>query len=343
MNKITILTDYKGRFGSKHFDKPYRSGFDLNLLKNLFELNGIDVEYIPFCTELPKLNKTNPLLYTSSEDDGYYYKSYIEDVIYGLESAGYNIIPSYKYLRANNNKVCMEILRNTQSLNRFRNIKSYTFGTIEEFINSDIKHSLNYPIVIKKAEGASGSGVYKADSEGELLTIIKKISRTKNQKYELHDYIRKIIHKGYVKDSLYRKKYILQEFIPDLKNDWKVYIFGRKYYVFFRPVFKHRGFRASGGGYDNYFFGLKAQIPEGLLDFASDFFNCFNTPHISLDIAFDGTQFYILEFQFIYFGTAGILYSDGYYCKGENDWTYVKRKYKVEEVYVDSILEFLNK
>ena len=33
MEKIYLLTDYRGRFGSKHDDSPYRSGMDHRLLE----------------------------------------------------------------------------------------------------------------------------------------------------------------------------------------------------------------------------------------------------------------------------------------------------------------------
>src|SRR5690606_38551235 len=95
---IYALTDYRGFFGSKHFAVPYRSGMDKGLLRNCFQSQNIDIEYI-------KANKIFDLkadewdgklvLYTSSEDPGYFYKSFIEDIVLYLEEIGAIVIPSY--------------------------------------------------------------------------------------------------------------------------------------------------------------------------------------------------------------------------------------------------------
>ena len=54
-------------------------------------------------------------------------------------------------------------------------------------------------------------------------------------------------HKNYVRESWNRGKIVVQEFIPGLKNDYKVLIFGSKYYVLYRRV-REGDFRASGQG-----------------------------------------------------------------------------------------------
>jgi len=46
---------------------------------------------------------------------------------------------------------------------------------------------------------------------------------------------------------LHRSKFIVQEFIPDLSNDWKVLVFWDKYYVLRRKN-RPNDFRASGSG-----------------------------------------------------------------------------------------------
>ncbi len=107
------MTDYKNRFGSRHFDKPYRSGFDQQVLAKYFSQHNINPKFINLSdVNFRKNNFTNQfILYTSSEDEGYFYKSYIEDIVLGLQLSGARVIPDFKYLRANNNKVFMEILR----------------------------------------------------------------------------------------------------------------------------------------------------------------------------------------------------------------------------------------
>jgi glutathione synthase/RimK-type ligase-like ATP-grasp enzyme len=337
---LLALTDYKGRFGSKHFDSPYRSGMDQSKLKNYFQEHGIEIRF-------QKLHQINPadftgggqnIVYTSSEDFGYYYKSFIEDIILSLELIGCNMVPGYKYLRANNNKVFMELLR--QLLLPSFAIDTKWFGSIKE-IEGNLG-GFKYPLVLKSASGASGKGVFLIKNESRLLEGIKKISEKTQLKVRVKDHLRSYKHKGYIKEPEFRTKFIVQSLIPNLSCDWKVYIFGERLYIFKRPIQKGRDIRASGGGYDNYYYGLDAKAPEGLFSFANEVYNTLQVPHISLDIAYDGNEFYLIEFQILYFGTAGIPYSEGYFIQKDQDWQYVEERLEIEKVYADSIRHFLS-
>lgn len=341
-SRVIALIDYKGKFGSKHFDNPYRSGMDKDLLFKLFDDKGyyIEFEYL-HKVDLRDVERYRGtyVIYTSSEDIGYHYKSYIEDVVFGLELIGAILIPWYKYLRANNNKVFMEFLRST--LLKDNEFYSKHFGSLSD-IKLDIDN-IQYPVVLKKAEGASGSDVFLVRNKADLLKYIKKIKDYNYLFEDIKDFLRSKYHKGYQRESIYRNKFIIQPFIQNLKNDWKVYIFGDKIYVFNRPIQPGRGIKASGGGYDNYFYGKNANIPNGFLDYCRSIFEKLNVPHASIDIAYDGDKFYLIEFQEIYFGTAGIIYSKGYFKFIENNWVFINEDTSIESVYVNSIVEFLKK
>lgn len=339
MKKIIILTDYKGNFGSKWDAVPYNSGFDKELLVKYFVEKNYQVEY----AELSKANEINnikgiPVLYTSSEDIGYRYKDFIEDIIYFLELKGANIIPSYKFLRANNNKVFMELLRKKLGDQWGDKLKLWVFGTLEEM--EKIINEFNFPIVVKTAAGAMSRGVSLASNKKEFLKKAKIIGRTVNFKQDLKDYLRAYLHKGYIKESLYRNKFIVQQFIPSLKSDYKVLIFGERYYIFERPVSKN-DFRASGSGNANYIYGSNVSCPNGIFDYAKHVFEQANVPHLSIDIAFDGKQFYLLEFQAVYFGTVGHVKSDGFYVNNEGIWEFQNQIIDIEKVYAESIDTFL--
>ena len=343
MNKTIIaLVDYKGKFGSKHFDSPYRSGMDKELLKRVFNDHGIQIEFIHFhkvdLRDVEKYRGAN-IIYTSSEDIGYHYKSYIEDVVLGLEELGSNLLPKYRFLRANNNKVFMEFLRTT--ILKDNSFYSKHFGSLKDLLLAI--DTIEFPIVLKNAEGASGTGVYLANSKREIVKYVKKMKDYSQIKEDFKDFLRPFKHKGYIKESIFRNKFIVQPFVPNLKNDWKVYFFGEKLYVFNRPIQKGRGITASGGGYDNYLYGLDANAPNGMFDFCQEIFNKLDIPQASIDIAFDGTKFYLIEFQALYFGTAGIPYSKGHFRKEGEDWNFFNDSFEIEKVYVDSIIWYLNK
>lgn len=339
MKKIIAICDYKGRFGSKHYDNPYRSGMDKKLLVQFFNVYGYEPEFVKCCDLDFNRNDLNgtPVIYTSIEDIGYHYKSFIEDIVYGLENSGAVVIPSYKHLRANNNKVFMEILRKL-------NIKDYSpaswvFGSYEDAVTHI--HEIKFPCVIKESEGASGSGVFLAGNENEFHSIIRKVSKTRYPKEDFRDHLRKYRHQGYIMDSRYRSKFIIQEYISELTNDWKIYLMGKRLYIMRRPILKGRGIKASGGGYENYFYGMNANAPEGLFDYAEKIAKSLNVPNISLDIGFKNNVFVLFEFQSVYFGTASIVFSDGYYSKEGNTWKYVIERLEIEKVYVDGIISHL--
>jgi hypothetical protein len=344
MDKLYLLTDYKGRFGSKHDDYPYRSGMDLNILKNVFRELGYEVVYLPFSHINPgdDIWRGQDVLYTSAEDGGLVYKQYIEDIVLSLSYAGADVIPRFEFLRANNNKVFMELLRDMLPEEMRGNLLSSHFGTLEEWEAMDI--DFEYPVIVKGFYGSMGRNVFLARSADDLKRYIKrKIALRTTLRFRIKEHLRRVKYPGYQKDSFYRGRYIVQRFIPGLENDWKVYFFGNKAYIFYRPVFREREFRASGGGYDNYSYGTDAGEPPGLLDFGWQIFRELRVPNASMDIAWDGTRFYLLEFQCVYFGTAGILrkYSSVCYIRDSERWEVMDNEGSIEKAYAESIVWFL--
>lgn len=344
MGKIWLLTDYKGRFGSRHDDSPYRSGMNIQALISAFWELGLETEIMPFSLVNPADGSwSNRLVvYTSAEDPGLAYKQYIEDVVLALSNAGAIVIPRFEYLRANNDKVFMELLRGLLPGDLRGNLTASHFGTLEEVMAR--AGAVEFPVVIKAFSGAMGRNVHLAHNQKELEIIIKhKIVAPSSMKLRIKEYLRQVMHKGYQRDSFYRGRFIIQKFIPGLKNDWKVYYYGEKAFVFYRPVFAKREFRASGGGYDNYKYGTEAGVPEGMLDFGWEIFRALHVPNISIDIAWDGTRFYMLEFQCLYFGTAGILhkYSKECFLKDGREWMVIPNDGKIEETYAESVTWFI--
>ena len=342
MNELTILTDYKNRFVSKYHDTPYRSGMDKNLLKEEFLKLKVEMNELPFSeVDFRTMDFQNRIvLYTSSEDGGYHYKSYIEDIILGFNLQGAHLYPSYKYLRANNNKVFMEILRDLSEEEDFKNIQSYKIGVVEDLNRKKDKINNWQGTVIKPAAGAMSNGVTLADSYKDVVKKSKTLSKTKNFLYDVKDIVRKYYYPKYECDSKYRKKFIVQNFIPKLKNDWKVLVFYDKYYIFERPVRKN-DFRASGSGHSNYLFGSESAVPEGIFDFAKKIFNSLDEPIASLDILFDGEKFYCSEFQMLHFGTVGQVRSDCYFSNQNGKWEQIYEKIPLERVYADSIVKYM--
>ena len=174
-----------------------------------------------------------------------------------------------------------------------------------------------------------------------VLKNAKKISQTKNLLFDIKDKIRRNRHKGYIPESTNRNKFIVQNFIPDLNNDWKVLVFFDKCFILKRTI-KPGDFRASGSGYQ-YKFDVKAEFPQGIFDFCIDYKNKLNVPNISLDVAFDGKEFFIIEFQALYFGTTTQEKSKYFFQKEKNTWIPKTNNFSIEEIFVYGIKEYYSK
>ena len=78
-----------------------------------------------------------------------------------------------------------------------------------------------------------------------------------------------------------------------------------------------------------------------MLDFASGIFKSLQVPQLSIDIAFDGESFYLLEFQAVYFGTKTLEYSEYYFYRGAAGWEIREETPELELVYVESIDRYI--
>lgn len=342
MENIYLLTNYRGAFGNKYKAAFYASGMDKIKLSTYFKNHGYKAVFMS-PSEIDfrdKKYKDSIVLYTTTEDNKEYYKLYIEDIVLGLDVLGAKVLPSFINLKSHHNKVFMEILRDIQDLEPLNNIKTQKFGTLEEFQRYFKKGEDD--VVVKMASGASSLGVFLGKGYNDLLKKVKNASKTFHFKEDIKERLREFKHKNYIPVSRYRNKFVTQNFIPNLTNDWKILIYLDKYYIFERPV-RANDFRASGSGKEQYLFGDKANIPDGIFDYAKSIYDKLDAPMLSIDIAYANKQFYTLEFQFTGFGTAGQQLSENYFSLQNSNWKSIYEKLELEQVFVNSIIGFLNK
>ena len=354
-NKIILLTDYRGFFYSSHCSNY--TTMNLKTIVSEFSHYGFQAEILPIADlDLRKQNFSKiPVLYTSSEDTNLFYKDYLEDMLWGLQLQGAWLIPDLQFFRAHHNKVFMEILRDLSDLKEMQSIKSFGYGVFEDLTRSTPSF---IPLVIKPSAGARSDGVVLAQNKNDILHYCKKISYSPNSYFSLAktiihrlkaDHIdllrrlKKVIEnletcRSAVFNSYYRKKFIVQNYIPGVHFDYKVLIYGDKFYVLLRKN-RPNDFRASGSG----LLSPPMQVPTELLEFSYKIFLSFDVPFISLDIGFDGEKFHLFEFQFLFFGNYTLESSNFYYQRSKNGWEKVLAKSCLEEKFVHSIILYLEK
>ena len=342
MRNIYLLTNHRGAFGNKYKAQPYHSGMDKEMLTQYFKAHNYNAVFMsPSEVDFrDKTYKDSIVLYTTTEDHKEYYKLYIEDIILGLEAIGAKVLPNFIYLKSHHNKVFMEILRDVQDFKPLNNIETQKFGTLEEFQRHFKKGEDD--VVVKMASGASSLGVFLGKGYNDLLEKVKNASKTFHFKEDIKERLRKFKHKDYIPVSSHRNKFITQNFIPNLTNDWKILVYFDKYYIFERPV-RDNDFRASGSGKEKYLFGDKACIPDGIFDYAKSIYDKLDSPMLSIDIAYANNRFYTLEFQFTGFGTSGQQLSENYFISKDNKWVPVYKKLDLEYVFAESIVSYLTK
>jgi len=131
---------------------------------------------------------------------------------------------------------------------------------------------------------------------------------------------------------------VLQEFIPNLKWDFRVLIIFDRYYITKRHV-RENDFRASGA--KKFDFNFKPD--EQILDFAKNIYSKFDTPFLSIDIAFDEKACYLIEFQALHFGLNVLVKSGGYYSFLDKKQIFHKKKPEIEEDLIYGLLRYLEK
>ena len=336
MIQLLILLDYRSHFYSSTYARG--ATMDVWAIKSGFEELG----YRVFIQHYSDINFSDSdfrntfVLYQSSEDPSLLYKEYIEDVLLGLRAQGAILIPGFEKFRAHHNKVFMEILRKTILIPGVTSFFSQCFGTYEDYQRSF--SPLSYPVVFKPSGGSKSSDVLIARNKNEADACARKLSATPSF-YNLWMTIRNWFdRKGFTPRSDHRRKFVVQQYVPNLSGDYKVVIYGDKYFVLFREN-RENDFRASGSGQ----LSFPKEVPLQVLDFAHHTFSVFDVPYASFDIGFDGNSCYLFEFQFVMFGQFAVERSEWFFTKGKKGWTRRDEKTSVESELVTAVHQHIQK
>lgn len=339
--KIYILLDYAGRFYCEWDEQ----GFDLNKFINCLKQKGFDVVCLRCCDVDFDLTdfQDELVLYSSSEivlkknSEVSYYKDYIEDILLGILHKGGILVPGFSLFRAHHNKSFQEIYKKLLS---FGNLEGRPFGALNEFIERG--RDFEYPLVLKAYDKGGGMGVFLAKDYNDAVKKARKLSSSLDSFFSrLYCQLRAFLAvrlRGKSDERVFRnniRKFVVQNYIHGLNDDWKVLVFGGKYYLLNRKI-RVNDFRASGSGNFSYI-----DPPDGLLDYAREVFKKINSPYASLDIAFDGENYFLIEFQGMYFGIYTVLNSNYYYCMEKGSWVKKVKTSSVEDDMADAVADFV--
>ncbi len=343
MNKLTILTGYDHFFGQTR--KPWIS-MDVSSICKYLNKAGIDTEVIEFSAVVNgkgKIRNSN-IFYTFSQRDNL--RRYILDTITSLEQEGNKVLPSTELLRCHENKGYQVLFGKRMGIN---DLESFYFSSKRELSN----YQLSFPIVIKTIDGSNGRGVFLANSQRELLEIIPKLEPRLSIVTKVDLLRRKHLRKNvkfpgypnltaeanteqYIDYITPELPFILQEFVPKLEYDYRVIVFGERYYVIKRMI-RDDDFRASGAKR----FVFEKKVPMALLNYAYNIFTKLHAPFLSLDIGVSGDRLCLFEFQALHFGINAIVKSAGYYTLIDGCWVFNEETLPIEQLIADGLIQYL--
>ncbi|MCL2187804.1 MAG: hypothetical protein FWC16_02085 [Defluviitaleaceae bacterium] len=316
MNKLLILTDEYSLFYASNRSP---AGLSVNTLVTLFAEKG----FTPQVNTLSGINREASfegvvVLYPYSKTAGLFYKGYIEDVLLRLQNKGAVLVPAFTHFRAHQNKVFMEFMRDDFNSEALKTLRALCFGSLQGLMQRI--GEILFPAVLKMSVGSHSRGVFFVENRKQLIETVKKSATI-----HMQDFLSK-------ESPNISHKFIIQPFINDLRGDYSVLVFGKKYYVKYRPI-------PIG---EHVFPQLNEETAQ-ILDFARLAFDALHCPAVCLDIAFDGLRCHLIEFHCFPFSSNHVEKAGGYFVNTAAQWHFNPSYSAIETVYADAVTMFLTR
>jgi hypothetical protein len=278
------------------------------------------------------------ILHSSSQQSEY--KAFIDDVLLYLEGAGNKLVPSLKTTRSHENKGFQELHK------RLIGIPSLSATYFAKPKEVELER-IQFPAVFKSLAGFGSGGVQLVKSAEEFQTAA--IPKPRYSWTDLLRHWKQSLAHGVRKHLLKRKdlrpygdyydpiqRGVIQQLIPNLECDFKVLTFQNRIFIARRGV-RPNDFRASGSGRITW-----GPLPDGLIAFASDTLQSFNEPYMSFDVAYDGSNFHLIEFQGVHFGPRFLFEAPTHFQRVDGNWEEKPNGISLEQAIGESLKTYLN-
>lgn len=330
-------------------DLKYYISMDISRIRDFFITREFEVRVIKFRElDLDQDYSGIFIIYQTSETPGSFYKRYIEDLVCILEQKGAVMLPNLELLKAHHNKIFMEMLRSGFKDPELRSAGSYCYGSWMDARN----YNSSFPVVIKQASSSASAGVFLARDKKEYDRLVRKAGKFiigQSLTGILICYIKRFVKRIVKAIDPSKARYVeyntsplstglvVQPFIEGLKGDYKVLVYGKKYYPLYRENRKN-DFRASGSGR---LFDVPLEDHENLLNFARKITLEIDFPMLGVDIAFDNNTYHLLEFQVIHMGPSTLQRSRYWHEFIDGKWVKKDGISILEDEYSRSIYDFI--
>ncbi|MHB8111273.1 MAG: ATP-grasp domain-containing protein [Syntrophorhabdaceae bacterium] len=327
--QVLLITDFRGLIPQRimHWD-----GYDLDILKKTLEQGGVEAKILGAHAVSFRENPTEnraAAIYASSQMP--IYKQYLQDIIANLHFSGVRLYPGFDHMLAHEDKAFQAFRLQRTDIAAPR---SSVFG--DKMHAYEFLTKASYPLVGKTASGYASRGVQLIRDEAEGKAFVNR-----NMKH-------RVLQKGRNKlTRVWQRVFpphpvlglvIFQEYVPNLKGDWKVLIWGDNACGLHRENRPH-DFRASGSGRITF-----VDVPTDVLDFAYRALEKLELPWGSFDIAYTDGQCLLLEYQAIHFGLTTAERGVHYYVRNApGQWQKHIGKIQVETEMANIVLQDLTR
>lgn len=277
------------------------------------------------------------LFYTASYNENY--NQFIKDVVFDISQSRPDVVllPDIDQLFSFENKGYQELYKKRIGIEK---VNGNYYGDSDDF---PIEKAI-FPFVYKSLKGAMSSGVRLIKNKDEFealnkevkkLTFLERLRLYKKAKNKHKDQslqpVKQYSEVNFSKFFSKRNPFVAQEFVPGLECDYKVLVFGEKYYVLKRKV-RDNDFKASGSGKFEW-----TEPSEKVLDYAREVVTKMGVWFNSLDIVETDSHCALVEYQGIGFGPLTLIGSPYYYQKNTASWHKVLTQSNLEEEYAQAI------
>ena len=333
-NRVIVLTGDRKFFGQTR--KPWVS-LDVNVLCDNLKKQGFEPEVHSYHEIINDkfLPQNSLILYSFSQRPNV--RQYIKDAVRFLDDGTNMIVPSYDLLLCHENKGFQEIFKKRHNIST---LPAYYFTHPDQLADYD----LTFPMVLKAPGGSNGTQVYLIKDEAHFRDVWRgkfhhlglglrlDLWRRRHLRREKHyreypNYSNAADYNQYRRYIVEEENFVLQQFVPDLKYDYRVLAMHDKYFVV-RRMTRENDFRASGAKK----FRVNFDVNPAMLDYARKIYEKVGSPYLSMDICESDSGFDLLEFQAIHFGINVIVKNKGHYQQVNGNWELVPEKASFEEL-----------
>ncbi len=320
--KVYLATLPNGYFGST--GQSWK-GMDV---KKIASLLNYDTEIITINDLMDiTFEPEDIVVYTSSDERNI--RLYLRDVMFFINQKC-RIFPNYDMLLSHENKGFQELFRRS---NHIGGLAGNYFFDIDD-------SNLPMPKVLKTVSGAGSSGVFLAKNKKDVLEVEKNYFKVSKKREVIKLQRRLKLGKNEFSIYNYRHKgfnrFVEQEFIPNLTYDYKILVFGNRYYTLKRNI-KKGGFKASGSKQVEH-----VRPSDEVLDFARNVFIKLRNPYASLDIAQSVNGCHLLEYQGTNFSPGTLLKSTKTCVFVNGKWSDIKSNNDLEENYAYALNSYIH-